>query len=256
MITETFDPTSPEVITAGMFIDPIEDCPATAIVTFQQDTMRLLLSSYPSGQLTLLSFGMSIDVDVQRVASDGNLYATCLSPIGGPAAVAVLEDLIACGVKRFVVFGSCGVLIPGVAAGRLIVPNEAVRDEGTSYHYAPASETIALTTAPELAGILDEIGAPYVTGMTWTTDAFYRETRALVDRRVKQGCVAVEMEAASLAAMSQLRGVDVYHFLYAADSLEGEWDRRIPGHVGDEPQSGFIRVALAVAKALEEKYEA
>src|SRR5215469_7475924 len=39
----------------------------------------------------------------------------------------------------------------------------------------------------------------YVRGKTWTTDGLYRETRARINRRGREGCVVVEMEAAAFS---------------------------------------------------------
>ena len=68
---------------------------------------------------------------------------------------------------------------------------------------------------------------PFVRGMTWTTAAIYRATRARVRRRVQEGCISVEMEAAALFAVARYRGVRVGQLLYAGDTLAGEeWDHR------------------------------
>ena len=62
---------------------------------------------------------------------------------------------------------------------------------------------------------------------TWTTDALYRETRAKVERRVAEGCLTVEMEAAAFFAVAAFRGVTFGQLLYAGDDLSGEgWDGR------------------------------
>ncbi len=57
-----------------------------------------------------------------------------------------------------------------------MVPTEAYRDEGTSYHYAPASDYIAIKNADVVARFMKENKTPYIKGKTWTTDAFYWET--------------------------------------------------------------------------------
>ena len=46
--------------------------------------------------------------------------------------------------------------------------------------------------------MLDEFGYSHVQGTTWTTDAFYRETRAKVEARKRMGAVCVEMECAAV----------------------------------------------------------
>ena len=63
--------------------------------------------------------------------------------------------------------------------------------------------------------------------MTWTTDAIYRETRSRVGRRVAEGCLTVEMEAAALIAVSKFYRIPLAQLLYAGDSLAGdEWAHR------------------------------
>jgi purine-nucleoside phosphorylase len=70
-------------------------------------------------------------------------------------------------------------------------------------------------------------GIPFITGKTWTTDAPYRETPAMIHARVEEGCLTVEMEAASLLAVAQYRHVKLGQLLYAGDDLSGEhWDNR------------------------------
>ena len=150
--------------------------------------------------------------------------------VGGAGTVLRLEMMIAWGVKKFVLFGSCGVLDRDIADGHLIVPTAAYRDEGTSYHYAKAGDCIEITTADKLAEIMTELKLPYIRGKTWTTDALFRETRNNMFKRKAEGYLTVEMECASYMAAGQFRGVDVYQYLYAADNLDAaEWEMRSLG---------------------------
>ena len=93
--------------------------------------------------------------------------------------------------------------------GHPVVVQSAVRDEGTSYHYAASARVIDADPAgvAALVETLDAIGADYVTGRTWTTDAFYREPRTRIARRVEEECLVVEMEAAAFIAVARFRGV-------------------------------------------------
>ena len=110
----------------------------------------------------------------------------------------------------------------------MVVPTAAIRDEGTSYHYLAAAGP-----SPVGAGGRGDPcdaarhGVPHVTGTTWTTDALYRETRDKVARRVAEGCLTVEMEAAAFFAVAAFRGVAFGQLLYAGDDLSGDgWDQR------------------------------
>jgi len=129
--------------------------------------------------------------------------------IGAPAVVSVLELLVVLGVRRFLSFGTAGGLQADHRPGDTVLTTEAVRDEGTSYHYLAAD--VPTVTDPELLGrmgaALSAADVPYATGPTWTVDAPYRETRGEVARYRAEGVLTVEMEAAALFAVATVRKV-------------------------------------------------
>ena len=155
--------------------------------------------------------------------------AVAQAGVGAPLAAGWLDELITLGGRAFVAAGGAGALVPDLAMGHVVVPTAAIRDEGTSYHYLPASREVE-PTADALAAIVATLqarGVPHVAGKTWTTDGFYRETRDKVARRVAEGCLTVEMEAAAFFAVARFRGVSFGQMLYAGDDLSGEaWDGR------------------------------
>ena len=256
-ITETFDPHSPEVISPAQTNTPIANFPQTMVVAFQPRTFSVLLDQYlltPLGDLQLEESDESSSNrgHVYAMSYDGCRLGVYLSHIGAPSTVASLEKAIAYGTKRFVVFGTCGALIPDLATGGLIVPTAARRDEGTSYHYAPSSDDIIVSTAERTASILGDIGIPHILGKVWTTDAFFRETQVNVAARVNEGCIAVDMETSALAALAQFRGVAIHHFLYTADTLaDATWDPGILGTLPTELRARYVRIALELAVRLE-----
>ena len=149
--------------------------------------------------------------------------------VGAPAAVSSLEVLIALGAINIIGCGGAGIIRPGFDVGHVIVPTGAIRDEGTSYHYAPPDA--AVTPHPRALAAIDrvltEAGVPHDRGMTWTTDAFFRETPAKVARRRDQGCITVEMEASAMFAAAAFRGAVYAQLLYAGDDVSAEeWDHR------------------------------
>ncbi|MCU1360645.1 MAG: hypothetical protein JWN99_1934 [Ilumatobacteraceae bacterium] len=149
--------------------------------------------------------------------------------VGAPAAVTSLEILMTLGATNVIGCGGAGIIRSGFDVGHVIVPTGAIRDEGTSYHYAPA-EAIVAPHPRALAAIdqvLTEAGVPHDRGMTWTTDAFFRETAAKVERRRQQGCITVEMEASAMFAAAAFRGAVYAQLLYAGDDVSAaEWDHR------------------------------
>ena len=56
--------------------------------------------------------------------------------------------------------------------------------------------------------------------MSIRTDAIYRETKAKLDARKKEGCIAVEMELAGVQAVCDFYGWDLYNFLVTDDVLD------------------------------------
>src|SRR5262249_53727886 len=168
-------------------------------------------------------------VPVYELTIDGARLALVHPGVGAPLAAGFLEELVARGVRAVVACGGAGSLVPDVALGHVIVPIAAIRDEGTSYHYLPASREVEPTdvAVKAILATLERHGIPYVTGKTWTTDALYRETREKVRRRVDEGCLTVEMEAAAFFAVARFRGIAFGQLLYAGDDLSGDvWDAR------------------------------
>lgn len=152
-----------------------------------------------------------------------------MSGVGAPACVAGFEEIIAMGAKRFVLFGSCGVLDDELVGNKLIIPVSAVRDDGTGYHYvAPSSEIEADPHSVQiLERVMSDLGYPYIKGKTWTSDAIYRETLPLIKERRAEGCITVEMECASMIAAARYRHIPFIQFLYGADDLSSDiWDIR------------------------------
>lgn len=172
------------------------------------------------------------EIPVYSGTFDGQKLAILPGAVGAPLAVGCLEEIIARGGRKFIVCGSAGVLDRSIASGQIVVPTSALRDEGTSYHYLPPSREVEPTSEAVKAIIasLTENGYPYIEGKTWTTDAFYRETRSKVERRRREGCITVEMEAAALFAAARFRGVHLAQLLYGSDDVSGaEWDPREMG---------------------------
>jgi uridine phosphorylase len=164
------------------------------------------------------------------VVSHHGVPVALVSPgVGAPASVTSLEVVIALGATFVIGCGGAGIVRPGFDIGHVIVPTGAVRDEGTSYHYAPADAPVAPhpRALAAIDVVLTDAGVPHEHGLTWTTDAFFRETPAKVARRREQGCVTVEMEAAAMFAAAAFRGATYAQLLYAGDDVSAEeWDER------------------------------
>ena len=177
----------------------------------------------------------------------GKKMGLFLSRVGAPACVSGLEEIMAMGAKKIVLFGCCGVLDQSAVGGKIIVPTSAVRDEGTSYHYIPACEEIEAERSSIDAAVLclEKLGIPYVTGKIWTTDGIYRETREMIEARKSQGCIAVEMECSASLAVAKFRNIPIIPFFYGADNLDSEqWEQRDLTDYGIEYSDKYMMIAL------------
>ena len=150
----------------------------------------------------------------------GEEITLCEAPVGSAPSTQILDWLIGYGVRKIISAGSCGAL-ESFDEGTFLVPCKSLRDEGTSYHYAPPSRFMEISTIAREAikkAILDH-GMKYQEVITWSTDGFFRETKDKVAYRKSEGCSVVEMECAALAACANFRGATWGMILYTADSL-------------------------------------
>ncbi len=245
-IIDTFDGVSEEILKPSLVANPIDGFPEIVIITFESAIIQILKTLFPVEEAGSMHSGFRIPI--YRFLFQGRSLGIFLSTVGGPAAAGLMEEVLAKGAKKILLFGACGVLDKALTAGHLILPTAAYRDEGTSYHYLPLSDYVEIPTAKRLGEILDELSVPYVFGKTWTTDAIYRETRANAAARRREGCIAVEMECASVMAAGQFRAATVYQFLYAEDSLDGDaWDARTWHGVSSSQYEKYLQIALEAA---------
>lgn len=144
-----------------------------------------------------------------------------LSEIGASlSGTHIIEVNWMTGAKKFILFGSAGSLDKETTKGKYVIPYEAYRDEGMSYHYASPKDYIQIKNADVIENIFKTLELPYVMGKVWTTDAIYRETRNLVEKRKSEGCIAVEMELAGMQAVCDFYNIELYDFLVTGDIVD------------------------------------
>ena len=150
----------------------------------------------------------------------GEKITLCQAPVGAAPAAQILDWLIGYGVRDIISSGSCGAL-EELPESTFLVPERALRDEGTSYHYAPPSRFMEISEKARKAieETVLEHGMKYREVTTWSTDGFFRETKEKVAYRKSEGCSVVDMECSALAAVAEMRGATWGTILYTADSL-------------------------------------
>lgn len=143
---------------------------------------------------------------------------------GAAGSVCDMELLIASGIEKFVVFGTCGRLDKNIAKNTIILPTSAYREEGTSYHYLPGSDEIEVDKSllQKAKSVFDKTTLTVIEGKIWTTDAVYRETYGKVKLMQERGCLGVDMELSALLALAKYRDIKFFQFLIGDDAVGGE----------------------------------
>ena len=114
--------------------------------------------------------------------------------------------------------------LPIVPAGNppyFVIIDRALRDEGTSYHYA-SPELFAEADPHIVAAVADglkEAGLRAFVGPSWTTDAPFRETAGAVEAARAKGILAVEMEAAALYTFAHARNASVLCLAHVTNTM-------------------------------------
>ena len=249
MIIHDFDISTEPIVSIESFFGRQKKIVEKCLILFSKVIHDELLSAYDCsviGKIGTCGGGISI----YSFAHDGEQIAFYLSGIGSAAASGTCyEAHWLTGATKFIMFGSCGSLDREKTFGRFIIPTECYRGDGASYYYAPPSDYLPVRNGEKLSAIFDEIGVPYVKGRTWTTDAIYRETAGLVQKRKSEGCLAVEMELAGVEALCAFYGLELYDFLEAGDVLEeSAYDTK--ELAGANHNLGKLMIALEIAKRI------
>lgn len=249
MITESFDSRSPAKINPK--INHNAPNVEAVIFTFSHVIEKYVVENYDCEKVGELLMGHG-STPVYILDHHGKKYGFYRTWVGAPACAGTVEEIrTVLNTKKIIHFGGAGCLNKEIARGKVMIPTEAYRDEGTSYHYAPASDYIRIRNAPAVEAFMKKIGIPYVTGKTWTTDAFYRETVNNFEKHRADGCISVEMEGSAVQAVCDFRGLEVYMFFTGGDLLDApEWtNRKEKGQIRHtQHDSGHFEIALALAE--------
>jgi uridine phosphorylase len=181
--------------------------------------VEYMLERAPFGKFACFDQGF---FKIHQVRREGGSPLTLCGPfLGAPHAVMGMEKVIALGARRVWVLGWCGSIQPDLKVGGLVIPTDAVSEEGTSRHYpiGPKKAAADQELNRVLAESVGKEGKTFFRGTVWTTDAPYRETPSKVEQYRQQGVLAVEMEMSALMTLSVYRSVRLAALLVVSDEL-------------------------------------
>lgn len=223
---------------------PAGDVPAICVLDPDGDLVEYLLASsrarpHPSWacyHTTLLVFdlaGVAVGI-IGRV-------------VGASFAVLVAEELFVSGCRLLISVTSAGQITPLGDPPYFVLIERALRDEGTSYHYLPPAPYSALspTLREHLWQNWDQQQAPILLGTSWTTDAPFRETEAMIARCRAAGIATVEMEAAALYALATAKGNPIVCFAHVTNTMAVAGDDFEKG-----PDQGSHAILAVIAETI------
>jgi uridine phosphorylase len=208
-ILDNKNPSSPSVFRPGALLRearrqkalPAVDVPAMCILDPDGDIVRRLRKD---GRAEPFTGWPCYHTQLDAFELGGQTAGIVGCAVGAPFAVLIAEELFASGCRFLISVTSAGQIVAGGPTPYFVIIDRALRDEGTSYHYAAASEYAKAD--PDLvrlaADALKSAGLPVIAGATWTTDAPFRETVEAIEAAKRRGMLAVEMEAAALYAFA------------------------------------------------------
>ena len=220
----------PEV---NALLNPSDTCkdiqlPKHVVMCFFRDVIGKIVEEHQA-KMVFFNKTEASDHPFYVFEHQGKKIAFFVPGVGAPLSAGLMEEAIQMGGRHFIAVGGCGVLDADIDTGQVLVPSRAIRGEGTSYHYLPATAEIAMNYRAQLAieMTLKKHEIPFHEVKTWTTDAFYRETPAKVALYREQGASIVEMEAAAFMAVAEFRNVEFGQIVYGGDLVHPDgWDKR------------------------------
>lgn len=195
------------------------------IITFFPEVIDKLVDE---GKITLeRTISGENPVLIYRFLGDDILIT--LGQVGCPACAGNLDLFNAMGITKVMFCGGGGVLDKNIEIGQILVVDGAIRDEGFSYHYIEPARYIYTDSkiTEKITQYLDNNSIPYIRGLTWTTDAIFRETRDKIEQRKEEGAKIVEMEQAGCIAVAKFRRFNYGALIYGGDDVsQDEWSNR------------------------------
>ena len=231
---------------------PNGNVPAVCVLDPDGDLAEYLIKTK---QATLNKYWACYHTKLYNVKQNDVEFGILGCAVGSSFAVLIAEQLFVSGCTTLISVTSAGIINPLKNNPQFVLIEQALRDEGTSYHYLPSSEISNINPAlfNRLTQYYHTNNIFIETGISWTTDAPYRETQTAIAEAKKLNAVCVEMEAAALYAFGKAKNKNVICFAHLTNTMaqtEGDFEK------GEESGSvDTLALIHQTIKAIEESYK-
>lgn len=197
---------------------------------------------------------------------EGEKVSVVSTGIGGPSTAIAVEELVRCGVHTFLRQGTCGGIDLKVEGGDVVVASGAVRAEGTSREYAPieypAVADFDVVSALKSSAV--ELGYRCHVGVVQAKDSFYGQHEPSImpvanklednwEAWKRMGCLASEMESATLFIVGQFRRVRCGALFLAIANQEREKAGLTNNQVHDVAKTTEVTINAVRKLIIEDK---
>jgi len=175
--------------------------------------------------------------------------------MGCPAAAIAVEELANIGAKVFIRTGSTGALQKSIDVGDLIIPNGAVKNEGTSRMYEPIefpavpSYRVLNALAEAARSLEGELRFKYHIGIVSSDDAFYAETPEFIQKMTALGVLALDMETSAIFVTARVRGLEAGSIMAASENFARK--SIVPQEVPGALKEGWLKETQVALRCVE-----
>jgi uridine phosphorylase len=180
----------------------------TCLVTFSSGLFRRVDEALPHVET---EFEWPYATTPLRVCTtrSGKRFALHFPSYGGPRIANSLEQLAACGVRHVIGLGMGGTPQDTIEIGDTVLLEGAIRGDGASRYYSPvefpAVADLGLTA--RLHAHLGAANSRHHVGLSFGTDALYREEEYLVKHLKELGVLTIDLESSAFLTVGRRLGL-------------------------------------------------
>lgn len=193
------------------------------LVVFSFNLYKAILKSVPSDKCDFNWEFNTTYLEVFKSKLSGKKFCVHFPSYGGSRAANSLEQLSALGVKKVYAIGLAGGLQDFLNIEDIILLEGSVRGDGVSRYYVPNEfpSVADFSLFLNIKAKLDSLDEKFYTGLSFGTDALYKENLTLIHSLKELGVLSIDLESSALLTISRSLGLKACWVGVISDLLTG-----------------------------------
>jgi uridine phosphorylase len=227
------------------------DLGTTCLVAFGSDLFRSLDAELPRADMHVEWPYATTPLRVATTPS-GMRFSIHFPSYGGTRIANSLEQLAACGVREVIGLGMGGTPRTDLEIGDTVLLEGSIRGDGVSRYYAPVEfpAVADLELVTRLRAQLLARNTPHRVGLSFGTDALYREGEGLVARLRELGVLTIDLESSALFTVGRRLGIKCAWIGVVSDRLGRS------GHEGNIHSANVMDRLLSLSELIVDVIDA